>query len=34
MQILDPEIVDVLVNNEIYYYCILVVGKLISSRVF
>ena len=34
MPILDTEIVDILVNNEIYCYCILVVGKLISSRVF
>lgn len=34
MQILDPEIADVLVNNKIYHYCIFVVGKLISSRVF
>ena len=32
MSILETEIIDILVNNEIYCYCILVVGKLISSR--
>ena len=29
MPILTTEIVDFLVNNEIYCYCVLVVGKLI-----
>ena len=33
MSILETEIIDILVNNEIYCYCILVVGKLSSSRL-